>query len=359
MAATVGVRPLGDGARLREAPSDGHGEGPEPRGHGQRLLEAIEAFECFPALERSRDRLLNLLDTDAPAAEVVPTIESDSALTIGLLRLANARGDAYSGVPAALEAVKTEDLRTLAAAMPTFELMGASAGWSRVARQFRLHAIATLGAAERLIADGYARHADELRVAALLHDIGKLVLLCAYGRYRRGFDGTPSDRLGDEQQGWGLDHAVVGGVMARRLGLPRRIATLIERHHSPDAEADTALLTLADALAHYGAGHPVDGDDLVRVATRAGVSDDALDTLLHELPGGTRTTPRRIEPSPLSRQETAAIALMAKGSRVKDIARELGISPSTVRSHLFNAYSKLGVPDRTQAVLLASRRGWI
>ena len=69
--------------------------------------------------------------------------------------------------------------------------------------------------------------------------------------------------------------------------------------------------------------------------------------------------PRRIEPSPLSKQETASIALLATGRRVKDIARELGISPSTVRTHLFNAYSKLGVADRTQAVLLATKRGWI
>ena len=355
------ARGLTERAAPREAPSAGPIGHSEPRGHGHRLLEAIEAFESFPALARARDRLLSLLDADAPTADIVPVIESDSALTIGLLRLANGPGGAHSGVPSALEGVDAGDLRRLAAAMPTFELMGDGAGWGKVARQFRLHAVATVGAAERLIADGHAKHPDRLRVAALLHDIGKLVLLRAYGRFGRGFDGTPADRLGEEQQGWGLDHAVVGGVLARRLGLPRRVATLIERHHSDDADGDIALLTLADALAHYGAGHPVDGKELVRAAARAGVSDDALDVMLHELPGGATagTAPRRIEPSPLSKQETASIALMATGRRVKDIACELGISPSTVRTHLFNAYSKLGVADRTQAVLLATKRGWI
>jgi DNA-binding NarL/FixJ family response regulator len=35
------------------------------------------------------------------------------------------------------------------------------------------------------------------------------------------------------------------------------------------------------------------------------------------------------------------------------------VSVSTVRGHLHNAYRRLGVVDRTQAVLVARRRGWL
>jgi hypothetical protein len=41
------------------------------------------------------------------------------------------------------------------------------------------------------------------------------------------------------------------------------------------------------------------------------------------------------------------------------LARELSLSTSTVRSHLHDIYGKLGAIDRAQAVLLATRAGWI
>ena len=44
---------------------------------------------------------------------------------------------------------------------------------------------------------------------------------------------------------------------------------------------------------------------------------------------------------------------------VAQIASELGLSTSTVRTHLHNVYGKLGAMDRAQAVLIATERGWI
>jgi len=42
---------------------------------------------------------------------------------------------------------------------------------------------------------------------------------------------------------------------------------------------------------------------------------------------------------------------LAEGKVYKQIAHELGLSASTVRSHLHNLYGKLGAVDRAQAVL--------
>ena len=49
---------------------------------------------------------------------------------------------------------------------------------------------------------------------------------------------------------------------------------------------------------------------------------------------------------------------LAEGKVYKQIAHELALSTSTVRTHLHNIYGKLGAVDRAQAVLIATERGW-
>lgn len=63
--------------------------------------------------------------------------------------------------------------------------------------------------------------------------------------------------------------------------------------------------------------------------------------------------------SPLTSRETAVLEQMAKGKSSKQIAHALQISPQTVKNHISHIFSKLDVADRTSAVLLALRRGWI
>ena len=50
---------------------------------------------------------------------------------------------------------------------------------------------------------------------------------------------------------------------------------------------------------------------------------------------------------------------LATGMVYKQIAHELSLSTSTVRTHLHNIYGKLGAVDRAQAVLHATERGWL
>jgi DNA-binding NarL/FixJ family response regulator len=50
---------------------------------------------------------------------------------------------------------------------------------------------------------------------------------------------------------------------------------------------------------------------------------------------------------------------LAAGKVYKQIAADLDLQVSTVRTHLNNTYRKLGVVDRAQAVLLATRNGWL
>jgi DNA-binding NarL/FixJ family response regulator len=64
-------------------------------------------------------------------------------------------------------------------------------------------------------------------------------------------------------------------------------------------------------------------------------------------------------PPPLSEREMEVLREAARGLPNKDIARRLNLSVRTIHTHLGNAFNKLGVGSRTEAVLLALRRGWI
>lgn len=62
---------------------------------------------------------------------------------------------------------------------------------------------------------------------------------------------------------------------------------------------------------------------------------------------------------PLSDREMEVLREAARGLPNKDIARRLNLSVRTIHTHLGNIFAKLGVGSRTEAVLLALRRGWI
>ena len=55
----------------------------------------------------------------------------------------------------------------------------------------------------------------------------------------------------------------------------------------------------------------------------------------------------------LSPRESAVLDLIAQGQSNKTIARILGISPETVKTHVKNLFLKLGVEKRAQAVARA------
>jgi DNA-binding NarL/FixJ family response regulator len=62
-------------------------------------------------------------------------------------------------------------------------------------------------------------------------------------------------------------------------------------------------------------------------------------------------------PDPLTERETEILRLMAAGFNNKEIARSLDVAEGTVKNHVSNILSKLGVRDRTRAVLKALELG--
>jgi putative nucleotidyltransferase with HDIG domain len=348
---------------LHESVKAGTRPAPAP---GSRLAEAFEAVERFPVLVESRERVIVAATAEtARTGDIIEAVESDVSLAISVLRQANRGGlnaSGVSGIPAAVDALKPAGVLALAGTSPSFDFFEPANGWELKPERFRVHALATQRAADRVgRAVGWAER-DELAVAALLHDVGRLVISRLHPGYKVYFDAvsrTPEQRLREEREQLGIDHTLVGGVLARRWNLPQRIAVAIERHHADDAEGLAAMVATADMVAHYCNGEAIAPERLRAAAERCGLSFDALRDLLYEMPLPTQDATRISEPCPLSARELDVLRHLSEGMVYKQIAGEMHLSVSTIRTHLHNVYGKIGAVDRAQAVLLARDRGWI
>ena len=98
----------------------------------------------------------------------------------------------------------------------------------------------------------------------------------------------------------------------------------------------------------------VSADDLVQAirsarAGRATLSPEAAQSLVETA---------NLPPTPgldLTEREREVLALMIEGLNNVQIAGRMTVSPSTIKSHVSNILSKLGVASRTEAVTLALR----
>ena len=129
-----------------------------------------------------------------------------------------------------------------------------------------------------------------------------------------------------------------------------------------------------------------DLDEYIFEALRAGASgfllkDAGADELLHAVrviasgdallaPSVTRRLvedyarrPAQVEApralSDLTPRETEVLQLVARGLSNGDIARELVVSDATVKTHVARIFTKLGLRDRAQAVVLAYESGLV
>lgn len=320
-----------------------------------------ETLELLPAVGLARDRLRRC-SAVGDIADLVHVVESDLALALGVLRLANKghRRGSVASIPEAVRQVGPARLSALAERVPvTDPLSGGSVGYT--VHHLRLHCLAVQATMDRLaVATGHPRR-DDLLAAALLHDIGKLVLGAEQPVEEEAvFEhaaSEPEAHLVIERDRHGTDHAQAGGALARSIGLPDRLAVAIEEHHRATA-GWAGMLRLADMLTLHAQGRVIDLATMVDLSVNLGLTREQLGWLLYDLHRPV-TDARMLLPCPLSAREIEVLERLAAGEVYKQIAIGLGLTTSTVRSHLHRIYTRIGVADRTQAVLLARTSGWI
>ena len=335
--------------------------------YGAGLASSLALLEEPPIQDESRARLTAALAPPRFAlGDAVQAIETDIGLALAVMRRANRmrerpRGGVLS-VPQAIELVGAESLTALLETLGPPRTAGAAGRASATLARIAPHSLVARAAADAVALRTGMAGREQLRLAAMLHDVGKVALAAASAAYsERGSDATvtPEERAARERRGLGIDHAGLGGIALRRLGLPKRFAEAIERHHAEDAAGPAALVRLADMLAHDVLGDLIDRDAMAATAAALGLDPDELPGLVYELARSGGPRGGGAEPSPLTPAQQKVLQGLRRGLTYKQIAADLQVSESTVRSHLHKTYERLGVIDRAQAVLLAHDRGWI
>ena len=134
--------------------------------------------------------------------------------------------------------------------------------------------------------------------------------------------------------------------------------------HANPATAVLVLTSFADRRRITGA---LDAGALGYLLKDAS-ADDVVEGIRAAALGGSPLDPRaarlllesQAAPDPLaalSAREREVLGLLLEGMPNKLIARQLGISEKTVKSHLTSVFRAIGVTDRVQAVLWAERLG--
>lgn len=147
----------------------------------------------------------------------------------------------------------------------------------------------------------------------------------------------------------GMDGAEVAAAV-QRGDLPTRVL-LISAHD----ESAIVYRALADGAAGFLPKESTRNELITAVLDCAKGRDVVAPSLAAGLAGEIR---RRAEPEgpALSPREREVLALIAAGSTIPAMARELFLAPSTVKTHVQRLYEKLGVSDRGAAVAEAMRR---
>jgi two-component system, NarL family, response regulator DegU len=153
----------------------------------------------------------------------------------------------------------------------------------------------------------------------------------------------------------------------RMPGMGGLEATKAIRRSNPDTKVilftvDESRAAIADAIRAGVSGYllkDVGADELIQAARLAlqgkAVIHPALTRAFIEEVQYVEQRPQ----TPLSRRESEILQKVAYGATTKEVARELGISPHTVKTHLERIFEKLGANDRAQAVAIALRQGLV
>ncbi len=209
----------------------------------EKINEIMARVKAFPGMPDTSAKLLKMLkDSETSAAEIEDVLRYDPGLTANILKLTNS---AYFGIPSKVSSVKQavvllgwKRLLQLVMTMCMSTVMKKPIpGYDLPHGELWRHSVAVSVAAELVVKELKIPNVDEVFTAALLHDVGKLVM----GEFVRDdlqqIEEMVAKGIAFEVAEFivlGTDHAHIGARILEKWAFPEDLINAVGRHHDPE-----------------------------------------------------------------------------------------------------------------------------
>ncbi len=220
----------------------------------QKYRKIVSKIHTLPSISGVAPRILSLLDDpNSSASQVQEILRLDPGLTANILKLTNS---AYFGLPNKVGSVKQAVVllgwrrlvKIVLATCVNAVMDKPVPGYDLPPGELWRHSVAVSVTSEGLMRELGLEVDDEVFTAALLHDLGKLVM----GEFvAKDLDpirstaetGVPFQMA--EREILGTDHAEIGAMLLESWSFPPKMIEAVRWHHDPDsAESPGTLIDI-------------------------------------------------------------------------------------------------------------------
>jgi putative nucleotidyltransferase with HDIG domain len=235
----------------------------------QKMKAKIEAVTALPTIPSNLKLIASILEKPRLTLdELARFVARDPALTTKVLTMVNSAAYGFPGrissVSHAIMLLGLNVIRGLLLGVSVVDLMqkNMSGLWE--------HSCACAVAARCIAQQKKLKEPEEVSISALLHDIGKVIIMLQYhGEYEQILRNAQERNMlihDTEQLFLPASHAEAGSWLAQKCRFPVNLVEAIEFHHRPQsakrAPMETAIVHVADILVR-ARGIGFSGDDLV------------------------------------------------------------------------------------------------
>ena len=233
------------------------------------LRHKVESINTLPTVPGVLKRLSVIIEKPRiTLVEISSFISNDPALTTKVLKMVNS---AIYGFPGRIASVSHATMllglnviKGLLLGVSVFELM------QKTMNGLYEHSLACAIASRVIAQKKGMKEPEEISVAGLLHDIGKVILVLEFQKeYEAAMNEAQTKNISifdAEKNQFNATHANVGSWLAEKWRFPRNLIEVIEFHHRPalskNAPMETSIVHMADLLVR-ARGFGFAGENLV------------------------------------------------------------------------------------------------